>query len=346
MKIEFTKHPLYFKQAAGTSRGILKKKNTWFLKLFHPNAPEKFGIGEVNMFEGLSSDDNPSFYTKLKEIELNPQSYLSDIHKSLKSFPSIRFGLETALLDYQMQKNKILFPSNFTQEKEGIPINGLIWMGSKEFMLQQIRTKLDAGFRCLKMKIGAINFDVEFSILKSIRNEFKESDLELRVDANGGFNMSDALSKLQKLSTLHIHSIEQPIKQGQLENMSLLCKDTPLPIALDEELIGIHNYNKKAELLQQIQPQYIILKPALTGGFKASQEWIDLAEKDSINWWVTSALESNIGLNAIAQWTFQLNTNNYQGLGTGQLFTNNINSPLNIIGEKLFYTLSNDWGKI
>ena len=346
MKIQISKYPLYFKQAVGTSRGILKKKNTWFIKLSHSNSPENFGLGEINMFEGLSSDYTPEFYSKLNEIELNPQLYLYDIHESLKTFPSIRFGLEMAMLDYKNQKNRILFPSEFTQEKEGIPINGLIWMGTKEFMLQQIKSKLDVGFRCLKMKIGAINFDEELAILKSIRNEFKESDLELRVDANGGFNMSDALHKLQQLSNLQIHSIEQPIKQGQLKNMSSLCRNTPLPIALDEELIGINDIQKKAELLSQIKPQYIILKPALTGGFKASQEWIDLAGKSNISWWITSALESNIGLSAIAQWAYQLNTNNYQGLGTGQLFTNNINSPLYISGEKLFYSLSRKWADI
>ncbi len=345
MKIKITKHSLNFKQAAGTSRGILKKKDTWYIKVSHSEQENKYGLGEINMFQGLSWDDTPLFYSKLKELEQNPDIFINDIHLRLKDFPSIRFGLETALLDLQGYKNHIIFPSDFTNGKEGIPINGLIWMGDKDFMIKQIKSKLNLGFKCLKLKIGAINFDTEFGIIKSIRKEYDKHDLELRVDANGAFEEKDALNKLDQLSTLHLHSIEQPIKQGNWEFMKYLCNKTPLAIALDEELIGINDSIQKAKLLKSIHPQYIILKPSLTGGFQASKEWIELANSKNIGWWITSALESNIGLNAIAQWTFLLQTNNYQGLGTGQLFTNNINSPLCIHGEKLFYHPEKEWGK-
>ncbi len=345
MKISITKHSLNFKLAAGTSRGVLKTKDTWFIKIFNQQKPEEYGLGEINMFRGLSYDDTPSFYLKLKELVLKPDFFLQNIHKTLYDFPSIRFGIETAIMDYQLNANRIIFPSKFTEGKDGIPINGLIWMGDKDFMLQQIKTKLNLGFKCLKMKIGSINFNVEINILKSIRKEYNEKELELRVDANGAFDKNNALEKLDQLSTLQLHSIEQPIQQGNWEFMQSLCAQTPLPIALDEELIGIHDTKQKMKLLATINPQYIILKPAITGGFKASQEWIDLANKKNIGWWITSALESNIGLNAIAQWTYQLQTDNYHGLGTGQLFTNNISSPLMISGEKLFFNPNQKWGK-
>ncbi|NOR87619.1 MAG: o-succinylbenzoate synthase [Bacteroidales bacterium] len=343
MRISIIKYPLYFKQAAGTSRGVLHKKNTWFIKVFEPVEPQEYGIGEINMFEGLSYDSRPDFYDKLKEMEQYPQIYIDNPNENLIEYPAIRFGLDTAILDFQQRRNRILFPSDFTKGDKGIPINGLIWMGDYSFMKTQIKQKLDAGFRCLKMKIGAINFETELDILKSIRQEYKEQDLELRVDANGAFDTDTAMDKRQRLAPYHIHSIEQPIKQGQWEFMAELCKSSPIDIALDEELIGIHDLKKKKELLEKIRPQYIILKPALTGGFAASQEWINLANDHSIDWWITSALESNIGLNAIAQWTYQLKTTNYQGLGTGQLFTNNINSPLKIKGDHLYYQASAEW---
>lgn len=342
MKVKIEKYPLIFKNPAGTSRGVLRTKNTWFVKVFEE--ANHYGLGEINMFEGLSSDDHPRFHDIITDIQEDPLLYLNDIQGSLLNFPSIRFGLEMAMMDFSQTQDRVFFPSDFTQGKSGIPINGLIWMGTEEAMKSQIRTKLDSGFRCLKLKIGAIDFQKEWSILKSIRNEFNESDLELRVDANGAFALEDALEKLDKLSQLKLHSIEQPIKQGQLDEMRSLCEKTPLAIALDEELIGVNKHVDKKTLLEYIHPQYIILKPALTGGFQSSQEWIDLAENLKIDWWITSALESNIGLNAIAQWTYSLKTNQYQGLGTGQLFTNNIASPLEIIGERLFYNSDENWG--
>lgn len=343
MKVKIEKYPLIFKNPAGTSRGVLRTKNTWFVKVFEESNPNHYGLGEINLFEGLSSDDHSGFYDIITDIQDDTSLYLNDIHGSLLDFPSIRFGLEMALKDFSQSQDRILFPSDFTQGKMGIPINGLIWMGTEEAMKSQIRIKLDSGFRCLKLKIGAIDFQKEWSILKSIRNEFNESDLELRVDANGAFALEDALEKLDKLSQLKLHSIEQPIKQGQLNEMRSLCEKTPLAIALDEELIGINHHADKKSLLEYIQPQYIILKPALTGGFQSSHEWLELAEELNIDWWITSALESNIGLNAIAQWTYSLKTNQYQGLGTGQLFTNNIPSPLEIEGERLFYRNHLNW---
>lgn len=346
MNISIIKYPLEFKRPAGTSRGILKTKDTWFIKVYEDHNPDNYGLGEINMFKGLSSEDSPEFYEILVDMEKKPHLYLEDLHGILVDFPSIRFGLEMAMIDFQRDKNQILFPSKFTKGEEGIPINGLIWMGEEAFMKEQIKLKIESGFRCLKMKIGAIHFDTELAILKSIRKEFGPKDLELRVDANGAFSPYTALKKLDQLSKFDLHSIEQPIRQGQIKEMSFLCKETMLPIALDEELIGVKTKGDKEQLLSDIQPQYIILKPSLLGGFKASEEWINLAKTSQADWWITSALESNIGLNAIAQWTYALKTKKYQGLGTGSLFNNNIASPLQINGERLCYQPELDWEKV
>ena len=248
--------------------------------------------------------------------------------EELKTFPSIQFGVEQAFRSVVAPQWYELFPSNFTKGKDAIPINGLIWMGSPDFMKEQIKEKLAQGFRCIKMKIGAIDFEEEYRILKALRNEFSASDIEIRVDANGAFQATEALRYLERLATLQLHSIEQPIRAGQWEAMAELCEQTPLPIALDEELIGIFTREEKQRLLREIQPQYIILKPSLIGGYSGSEEWITLAETLGIGWWVTSALESNIGLNAIAQWTYTLRNPMPQGLGTGTLYTNNIPFPL------------------
>lgn len=344
MKIQIKKHQLKFKRPAGTSRGVLKTKNTWFLKLTNLENG-KSGMGEINMFKGLSIDDRSDFEDKLLDLTENPVEFIENMHQSLQDYPSIRFGLEMAIKDLETRGAFILFENNFSKGNSGIPINGLIWMGEIEFMKMQIKEKLEKGFRCLKMKIGALNFEDEFRVLKAIRAEYSTIDLELRVDANGAFSPEEALQKLERLSKLNLHSIEQPIKQGQIKEMSNLCSQTPFPIALDEELIGIHKRENRIELLDQVKPQYIILKPALVGGFCSSEEWIDLAKNRNIGWWITSALESNIGLNAIAQWTADLNPIAYQGLGTGQLYENNIQSPLQITGEKLFYNRKLDWQK-
>ena len=340
MKATYFKHQLQFKRASGTSRGILTYKDTWFIQIEKGTLK---GIGECGMFKGLSIDDRSDFDTKLAWTCENIHLGLDVLLESLIEFPSIQFGLEMAFQSLKQKGSFELFPSDFTRGQDSIPINGLIWMGDKSFMNRQIKDKLAAGFTCIKLKIGAIDFDNELELIKSIRNEFDAETIEIRVDANGAFQPEEALEKLKLLSDYDLHSIEQPIKQGQLHEMAQLCSETPLPIALDEELIGVFSVTNKALLLQTIKPQYIILKPTLVGGFKGSQEWIALAESNTIGCWVTSALESNIGLNAIAQWTYNLNSPLPQGLGTGSLFTNNIQSPLVVHSGELLYDLKRKW---
>ncbi|GAB1855661.1 o-succinylbenzoate synthase [Flavobacteriaceae bacterium MHTCC 0001] len=331
---------LNFKRASGTSRGILKTKETWFLII---RLDGKQGIGECGMFKGLSADDRPDFEAQLKWVCTHIDMGFDALFRELTEFPSIQFGLEMAFKSLESSDSFNLFPSEFTESKSSIPINGLIWMGSPSFMKQQIRDKIEEGFTCIKMKIGAIDFQAEVDLLKSIRKEFSSKDIELRVDANGAFHPDTALDKLKVLSDLDLHSIEQPIKQGQIEKMAMLCEITPLPIALDEELIGIFDVTKKSDLLQIIKPQYIILKPTLVGGFKGSDDWISSAEQQSISWWITSALESNIGLNAIAQYTYSKKNNMPQGLGTGGLFANNFESPLKVYDGALHYDKTEQW---
>ncbi len=344
-KASFTKHTLKFKIPGGTSRGVLKTKDSWYISICKQETPEIKGIGEASIITKLSIDDRPDFEEKLKWCIRNINSYHKWKLIELEDFPAIKFALEMAFLDLENGGKQILFESDFTKGKKGIYINGLIWMGSYEFMRKQIIEKIEAGFRCIKLKIGAINFEEELSLLKMIRNEFKEDQLELRLDANGAFSAEEALNKLQILSQLGIHSIEQPIRQNQWDDMANLCSITPIPIALDEELIGLKPEEIEI-MLNTINPQYIILKPSLLGGFKASEKIIALAEKKNINWWVTSALEANIGLNTIAQWTYKLNNPLPQGLGTGQVFSNNIKSPLEIQNAKLFYNPLNNWDNI
>lgn len=332
MKANWQKYTLDFKRPGGTSRGVLHQKETYFLKLYDA---EKQGIGECNLFKGLSADDVANYEEILTGFcdEINAGKTIN--WEDWRRYPSIQFSYEQAKLAFE-SIDDILFPSDFTRGEEGIQINGLIWMGDEDFMRSQIREKLDAGFRCIKLKIGQ-NWPVEKQILNQLRQEFPAEKLELRVDANGAFNLEEAQLVLKDLADLQIHSIEQPIKQGQTALMAKLCAETPTPIALDEELIGIFEKDEKFSLLEEIQPQYIILKPALVGGFQGSREWIDAAEKLGIQWWITSALESNVGLNAIAQWTFTLQNPLPQGLGTGGLFTNNLPSNLEIRGEKLWF---------
>jgi len=339
-KATYQQYVLNFKRPSGTSRGVLKTKETWIILL---SDDENQGIGECGIFRGLSIDDRPDYEKKLKWVCRNINLGLLALLKELLEFPSIQFGLEQAFLSLQSASKFELFPSDFTKGKKSIPINGLVWMGTAEFMKTQVKEKIEAGFSCIKMKIGAIDFETEFDLLRSIRKEFSSKDIELRVDANGGFHPQEALEKLKRLSALEIHSIEQPIRQGQFEEMARLCEKTPLPIALDEELIGVFSVTKKKALLQTIQPQYIILKPSLIGGFQGSNEWVSLAEKQGLGWWVTSALESNVGLNAIAQWTFTLKNTLPQGLGTGGLYTNNFDSPLEVENGNLHHTASKKW---
>jgi o-succinylbenzoate synthase len=340
MKATYQKYILQFKQPGGTSRGVMTHKEIWFIMM---DQNGKRGIGECGILRGLSIDDRPDYEEKLKwaceNIHLGPLVLIN----ALEAWPSIQLGLEMAFMSLESNDGFTLFPSKFTRGEASIPINGLIWMGDKTFMKRQIKEKLKAGFRCIKMKIGAIDFKAEKDLLKSIREEFPVTDVELRVDANGAFAPNEALEKLKVLSQFGIHSIEQPIKPGQIEEMALLCEMSPLDIALDEELIGVYAVTKKEELLQTINPQYIILKPSLVGGFKGSESWIEIAEKAQIKWWITSALESNVGLNAIAQWTYTLKNEMPQGLGTGSLFTNNIASPLQVKSGNLQYEPKQKW---
>jgi len=340
MKATYKKYILDFKRPSGTSRGVLLQKETWFL-ILEQNG--KYGIGECGLLKGLSFDDVPDYEEKLKWVCTNINLGKGELYNQLIDFPSIQFGVEQAFLSIASENPYILFPSDFTQKETPIHINGLIWMGDEAFMHEQIEQKLKEGFKCIKMKIGAVDFTTEIALLRAIRKRYSKTDIELRVDANGAFQPHEALSKLSTLAALDIHSIEQPIKQGNHKVMAHLCENTPLDIALDEELIGITSVTKKEELLQTIKPQYIILKPSLVGGFKGSQEWINLAKKLKIGWWITSALESNIGLNAIAQWTHILNNNRPQGLGTGSLYTNNLDSPLRVENGNLCYKQDKNW---
>ena len=336
----FKKHQLVFKKASGTSRGILTTKDTWYLIL---QDEARFGIGECGMFRGLSVDDRPDFEQKLQWVCDHIHVGEQDLLQALIEFPAIQIGLETAFRSLRSDDSFQIFPSQFSKGKESIAINGLIWMGSASYMREQIKEKLDQGFNCIKMKIGAIDFETELSLLKSIRSEFNESEIELRVDANGAFQPKDALEKLKRLSEYQIHSIEQPIKAGQTEEMANLCARSPLAIALDEELIGVVDSEEKKIILNTIKPQYIILKPSLVGGFGGSDEWITLADQNGAGWWITSALESNVGLNAISQYTFIKNSKLPQGLGTGSLFTNNIPSPLTVNKGRLQYIGGKPW---
>lgn len=327
-RCSFQKHTLVFKQPAGTSRGIMKTKNLWLIELEDDSGNK--GTGEASIIEGLSPEWNEQYENNLSQCCENADEIIQNELIDLINFPSIRFAFESALLEIQNRKKSIYFPSAFTEGKASIPINGLIWMGDKNFMQKQIQEKIEQGFTCIKLKIGAIDFETELDLLKSIRKKFSPNEIELRVDANGAFNESEVYQKLTQLSKLNIHSIEQPVKAGQLDLMKKICSTTPLPVALDEELIGVNLFENKDHLLKYIQPQYIILKPSLVGGFKSCDEWIDIAEKNKTGWWVTSALESNIGLTAIAQYTFTKNNPLPQGLGTGQLFENNFPSNLKI----------------
>ena len=319
------KHFLHFKRPSGTSRGVLTSKETFFLIL---EKDGRKGIGECNLFRGLSADDVPDYETKLQWVTQHWDRGEEELLRELTAYPSIQFGVEQAFRSVAAPQWYELFPSEFTQGKAQIPINGLIWMGSPDFMKEQIKEKLSQGFRCIKMKIGAIDFEEEYNLLKALRNEFSVDDIEIRVDANGAFAPADAPVYLERLAALQLHSIEQPIKAGQWEAMAKCCATSPLPIALDEELIGIFDIAEKQRLIEAIKPQYIILKPSLIGGYQGSEQWIALANQYGVGWWITSALESNIGLNAIAQWTFTLANPMPQGLGTGALYTNNIPFPL------------------
>ena len=343
MNYRIEERVLHFKQPAGTSRGVYTIRKIW---LIHLSDGQREGVGECAPLPDLSCDAGPDYREALEKVCAefcrqghngdSPQCVLSMIPE-LRDYPSMLFGLETALLN--LERGDRLFDTAFSRGEAGIPINGLVWMGSYEEMLQRMEQKLEQGFRCVKLKIGAIDFDKELDLVKRIRERFSFHEVELRLDANGAFPFEEALYKLELLSQYAIHSIEQPIKAGQWAYMGELCRESPLPIALDEELIGVNDPEMKRHMLNVIKPRYIILKPSLHGGMQGCREWISTAKEQGIGSWITSALESNIGLNAIAQFASDVYGDAIrmpQGLGTGQLFTDNIDMGLVIRGDRLW----------
>lgn len=340
MKATYHKYILEFKRPSGTSRGVMNEKETWFIIL---EKEGKKGIGECGILRGLSIDDRPDYEAKLAWTCANIHLGENQLWEALIEFPSIQFGVEMAFQSLENETPFLLFPSDFTEGEKSIPINGLVWMGEESFMKQQIEEKLAEGFRCIKLKIGAIDFDTELKLLAYIRQHFTPEQVEIRVDANGAFDSNLALNKINQLTGFKLHSIEQPIQKNNTDRMAELCKTTPIPIALDEELIGVFSLEQKEQLLLKIMPQYIILKPSFIGGFRGTKEWVLLAEKYKIAWWITSALESNVGLNAIAQWTFLQHNLMPQGLGTGALYTNNFDCPLAVSEGQLWYKKALDW---
>lgn len=369
-KIEISERTLHFKQPAGTSRGVYTTRHSYYLTLTSDELPGVEGVGECATLPDLSCDAKPEYEMTLRQVCQMVEQMGRIPYDMIRAYPSITFGLETAFASFfdaakkfleivpaegasssEMLKQKgvsvpagmenltELFDSPFGRGEEGITINGLVWMGTYEEMLARLEEKLQAGFHCVKLKIGAIDFFKELDLIKRIRDVYTKEQVELRVDANGGFLPENAMSQLEALAKYDIHSIEQPIKQHQWPKMAQLCRETPLPIALDEELIGVNVRSMKQALLDTVRPQYIILKPSLHGGIYGCNEWIELANQRGIGSWITSALESNIGLNAIAHYAAKVYGSNVkmpQGLGTGQLFTDNISMPLEIRGDKLF----------
>jgi len=338
------KHILFpFIKPAGTSRGVLLHKSSWFIQVWDDNNPHLQGIGECSLIPELSPDSQELIEIELQDLYRKIHNFSAWKEARGHLFPAIQFAMETALADLSAGGNKVFGETAFSRGQQGISINGLIWMGSRKEMQQQIASKIEAGFSTIKIKVGALEFDQECELLKYIRNEFCSHTIEIRLDANGAFLPGEAAEKLHRLSQFHIHSIEQPIKAGQPEIMAALCDKSPIPIALDKELIGITQHSDRLDLLKIIQPRFIILKPSLLGGLEATLQWAQLAQSLNLGWWVTSALESNIGLNAIAQWTFDNAPHIHQGLGTGQLFVNNFDSPLEIYQGKLFHNPQKKW---
>lgn len=327
-KARWFRYTLHFKESAGTSRGVLREKDTWFLLLSRGGVS---ALGECAMFRGLSCDDVPGYEGKLDEVCRRINGNQPVDPASFADYPSIRFGIECAFGTLAArEKGKEFLDSPFTRGQTSIPVNGLVWMGDFDRMARRLEEKIEAGYRCIKIKIGAIGFEKELALLRRIRDRYHENDIEIRVDANGAFSPADALERLKRLSDFRLHSIEQPIRAGQRPQMALLCRNTPLPIALDEELIGVNDPAEKRRLMEEIRPQYIVLKPSLVGGMEACREWIDLAGKTGTGFWLTSALESNVGLDAIARFSYLCNPVIPQGLGTGELYTDNVDYPFEI----------------
>lgn len=351
LNVTFFKKSFSFSFKARTSRGVMNEKVSWFIRMKDSDNPFVEGIGECGPLPGLSQDATPEFEERLRGIidQVNASSFgIDDYEKALMmipaEFPSIRFGFETALRDLQNGGKRIIFDNSFVK---GVPItiNGLVWMGDMDFMMDQIKQKVALGFTCLKLKVGGLDFERECDILAYIRKRYFKEDITIRLDANGAFTVDDVLFKLDELAKFRIHSIEQPIKPG-MEEMEELCRKSPIPVAFDEELIGKNVLEEKKALLEKLKPQYIVLKPSLHGGIKGCEEWISTAESLGIGWWITSALESSIGLNAICQFTASLNTSIPQGLGTGAIYKNNIDSPLVMKDGRIYYDQTGEWGEI
>ena len=339
MKAYFFKHNLEFNMPSRTSRDVLHNKPSWYLVI---KDQSRIGIGECSIIPGLSLDRVNDIETKLDYIcrEISSGNKL-DIEE-FNDYPAIKFALETALIDFNFSESPFkINDSNFSNFKDKIKINGLVWMGDIKYMRSQIIEKVNRGFSCIKIKVGALKFESELQLIKEIRRDFTHEDLEIRLDANGAFKINEALEKLERLNEFSIHSIEQPIKKNHWQEMAKLCELSPIPIALDEELIGINL--SKAELLDTIKPDYLILKPSLLGGFTECDNWISSAKENGIKWWATSALEGNVGLNAIAQWVYTKNSKLRQGLGTGMLFKNNVNSPLEISADSIYLNEDKEW---
>ncbi|MCB0757215.1 MAG: o-succinylbenzoate synthase [Flavobacteriales bacterium] len=327
----------------GTSKGVIQERTVWYLIAWDPSRPRLRGIGEAALFPGHSAEFPADVRTKLIELCRDTSNWEQRLTGDLVQVPCVRFAVEQCLKDLAASGSKVLFPSEFTLGRAGIPINGLVWMGDKVTMRQRIKAQIDGGSRCVKMKIGAIGIEDELELLADVRKEFNASELTLRVDANGAFTHGTAMPVLERLAELEVESIEQPVAAGRYEIMAELCAGTPLPIALDEDLIGQNTRLAKKELLEHVRPQLIVIKPSLVGGWASAQEWIDLAQERNIGWWITSALESSIGLNAIAQWTATLKPGVPQGLGTGSVYTDNIPSPLTVQAGELRYRPEVPW---
>lgn len=340
-----------FNFKARTSRGLMKDKTTWFIRIEEEGNPGVFGLGECGPLPGLSPECTPEFERELANVigELNRSSFrLRDDEAWRKFIPegysSIFFGMETALQDLRNGGNRVIFRNDFLEGKP-IAINGLVWMGDMDFMMDQINKKVALGFRCLKLKVGGLDFDRECDILSYIRRRYFRENITIRLDANGAFKVDDVLYKLEELSRFQIHSIEQPIKEGQ-EEMEELCRKSPIAVAFDEELIRVNSRDQKMSLLNKLKPRYIVLKPTLHGGLNGCAEWISLAESDNIGWWMTSALESSIGLNAICQFTAEYDPAIPQGLGTGEIYSNNFTSPLTVREGSIFYDTGARWQEL
>ncbi len=348
LRASITKKVFEFNFTARTSRGRMKDRASWFLKIWNEKDPAVFGLGECAPLPGLSIDDKPDYEDvlqgvaeKISSLKIDSPTLLNDCAALAPGFPSIVFGLETALLDLRNGGRRIIFDNSFIQAKP-VPINGLVWMSDLDQMLQQASIKIEEGFRCIKIKVGGLNFEKECDILNYIRKKYYREDITLRLDANGAFKTEEALYKLYELSKFKIHSIEQPIKPRQPE-LEELCRKSPIPIALDEEMIGVESQQDKKALLEKVKPQFIIIKPSLHGGILGTRQWIALAESLNIGWWITSALESNIGLNAICQLTANYPVSIPQGLGTGTLYENNFESPLEVLNGQIVYNQKLSW---